>query len=145
MPVLRELDRADCERLLRRATFGRVVLVSPRGPEIVPVNYAVQGDAVVIHTSPDGLLARHAHGSPLAFEVDMVDDVRWHGWSVVARGVGELVAAPQDDAAERTRVRPWADGDRSTELRLAWTELTGRQVGTAWDPEADLFSLRTAR
>ena len=145
MPVLRELDRAECERLLRLGTFGRVVLITPRGPDIVPVNYAVHGDAVVIRTSPDGMLARHSHGRRIAFEVDLVDDDRWHGWSVVARGVGELVADAPDPRPGEARVRPWADGDRSSELRLAWTELTGRQVGVAWDVEGGLYSRRESQ
>ena len=33
MPALRDLDRAECERLLRGSTFGRVVLVTPEGPD----------------------------------------------------------------------------------------------------------------
>ena len=144
MPVLRELERAECERLLRRGTFGRVGLVSDRGPEIVPVNYAVHDDTVVVRTSPAGLLSRYGDGRPLAFEVDVVDDERWQGWSVVARGVGELVVDAPDPDAGRPRVRSWADGDRSSELRIPWTELTGRQVGVAWDTEAALWSRRPA-
>jgi hypothetical protein len=144
VPVLRELDPAECERLLRRGTFGRVVLVTPRGPDVVPVNYTVVGDAVVVRTAPDGTLARHADGSPVAFEVDVADDVRWQGWSVVARGVGRLVTDPPV-GPDRARVRPWADGDRSAELHLRWTELTGRQVGVAWDTAGALFARRTAR
>ena len=144
VPVLRELDRAECERLLRRGTFGRVVLVTHRGPDVVPVNYTVVGDAVVVRTAPDGTLARHGHGRPIAFEADFADDDQWQGWSVIARGVGELVTDPPTGLG-RARVRPWADGDRSAELHLQWTELTGRQVGVAWDAAGALFSRRTAR
>ena len=145
MPELVGMDRAECERLLRRGTFGRVVLVTPSGPEIVPVNYTVVDDVVVVRTTPTGMLARHGHGSPLVFEVDHVDHDRWHGWSVVARGVGDVVANPQDGVPGRVLLRPWADGDRTTELRIAWTELTGRRVGTAWDAESGMFSRRVAR
>jgi hypothetical protein len=145
MPSIRELDHAECERLLRRGTFGRVALTTSRGPEIVPVNYAVQHDAVVIRTSSVGLLARHAHGKPVVFEVDLVDHATWQGWSVVARGIGEVVADPQEPAPGQPRVRPWADGERASELRLAWTELTGRKVGTAWDAEAAMYSRRATR
>ena len=141
MPVLREIAPSQCERLLRRGTFGRVVLTTPDGPEIVPVNYAVRDDTVVVHTSPDGLLARHADGRRIAFEVDLVDESRWHGWSVVAHGVGEIgPAAPE--AAAPDRPRPWADGDRSCELRLPWTRLTGRRIGDGWDLEATMYSRR---
>jgi nitroimidazol reductase NimA-like FMN-containing flavoprotein (pyridoxamine 5'-phosphate oxidase superfamily) len=145
MPELVDLDRAECERLLRRGTFGRVVLVTPSGPDIVPVNYTVVDDTVVVRTTSSGMLARHGHGRRLAFEVDLVDHDRWHGWSVVAQGVGELVVNPEDGAPGRVLLRPWADGDRSSELRIAWTELTGRRVGTAWDAESGLYSRRTAR
>lgn len=141
--MVRELAPDECERLLRRGTFGRVGLVADRGPEIVPVNYVVDDHVVVVRTVPEGVLARHGHGRPLVLEVDWVDDDRWHGWSVVARGTGEVVADAPDVAPGRPRVRPWADGERTSELRLAWTELSGRQVGAAWDTEAGLYSRRT--
>ena len=145
MPALRDLDRAECERLLRGSNFGRVVLVTPERPEIVPVNYVVRAGSIVIRTSPTGILARHAEGAELLFEVDRVDDEYWSGWSVVARGPGHVVTDPPTGIGELPRVRPWADGDRSAELHLQWTELTGRQVGVAWDAAGALFSRRTAR
>ena len=129
MPVMSELDRTACERLLRRETFGRVVVVTPGGAEIVPVNYVVDADAIVIRTATDGLLASHGRGAPLVFEIDFVDRDRWQGWSVVARGTGEVVDDAPPTAPGHPRVRPWPDGDHGSELRLAWTELSGRQVG----------------
>ena len=133
MPVMSELDRSACERLLRRETFGRVVLVTPHGAEIVPVNYTVDDDVIVVRTASHGLLGRHAHGAPLVFEIDAVDHDRWQGWSVVARGRGEVVRDPEVGDPGRPRVRPWPDGERAVEVRLAWTELSGRQVGRAWE------------
>jgi uncharacterized protein len=131
MPALHDLDPAECERLLSRETFGRLGLVTPDGPEIVPVNYAVHAGAIVIRTSPSGVLARHGHGAELVFEVDLVDHDYWSGWSVVARGQGEVVLDSMSRSSGGPRVRPWADGDRSCELRLPWTRLTGRRVGGA--------------
>ena len=130
MPALRDLDRAECERLLRGSNFGRVALVTPEGPEIVPVNYVVHADAIVIRTSPTGILARHAGGTELVFEVDRVDDEYWSGWSVVARGPGQVVTDLPSGVADGPRVRPWADGDRACEIWLRWTQLTGRRVGS---------------
>jgi uncharacterized protein len=138
MPAISVLSPDECERLLLRGTFGRVVLVTPRGPDIFPVNYAVHGDDIIVRISPDGQLARHGDGAALAFEVDLVDEERWHGWSVVARGRGQVVAEPRADAGRSAR--PWADGDRHSELRLTWVELTGRKVGLGWDAEASQYS-----
>ena len=129
MPALHDLDPAECERLLRRGRFGRVGLSTPDGMLILPVNYAVHEDAVVIRIPVDGALARHGHDQDLVFEVDAVDEERWTGWSVLARGRGELVRDPGPRQLGE-RARPWADGVRDAELRLAWTELTGRRVGT---------------
>lgn len=129
MPALRDLDTAACERLLQRGSFGRLGLVTPTGPEIVPVNYAVDDGTIVIRTSPEGIIACHGHLAELVFEVDFIDDEYWSGWSVVAHGRGAVVRDPQPGAPGRPRVVPWADGERTCELRLTWTELSGRQVG----------------
>lgn len=132
MPALHDLDPVECERLLRRGTFGRIGLWTPTGPTILPVNYAVTDDAVVIRTSADGMLARYGHERQLVFEVDLVEEERWRGWSVLAHGRGLLDLDPGSRPMGE-RARPWAGGDRTAELSLVWTELTGRRVGTGGD------------
>jgi len=141
MPSLIELTVDECERLLRRGTFGRMVLSTPHGNQIVPVNYAVHENTLVVHTSPDGLLGRYADGAELVFEVDLVDDERWHGWSVVARGRGRV----SSDYRAVPPVRPWADGDRGCEVQLSWDGLTGRKLGAGWDPTEAMYSRRDVR
>jgi uncharacterized protein len=129
MPALHVLDPAECELLLRRGSFGRLVLSTPEGPEIFPVNYAVQDDAIVVRTSPSGAIARHADAAEVVFEIDRVDEEYWSGWSVVARGRGELASDPTDDVTVGRPVRSWVAEDRDSELRVAWHALTGRRVG----------------
>ena len=51
-----DLTHAQCERLLRAGTTGRIALSTPDGPHIVPVNYSVVGDAIVVRTTPYSLL-----------------------------------------------------------------------------------------
>ena len=48
----------ECLRLLASTTVGRVALTSKALPVILPVNYAVDGDTVVIRTRPGSLLAQ---------------------------------------------------------------------------------------
>lgn len=141
MPSLIELTADECERLLRRGTFGRMVLSTPRGNEIVPVNYAVHESTLVVHTSPGGLLGRYADGADLVFEVDLVDEERWHGWSVVARGRGRV----SSDYRAVPPVRPWADGDRGCEVQLTWDQLSGRRIGAGWDVEEAMYSRKAVR
>jgi nitroimidazol reductase NimA-like FMN-containing flavoprotein (pyridoxamine 5'-phosphate oxidase superfamily) len=135
MAAIRPLTEEECVRLLRAGTFGRIAFVAPDGPRILPVNYAATEDAVLVRTDPGGSLARHAGGAALAFEVDHVDDVQWHGWSVVVRGTGELLDRDERDRVEASlpRPRPWPSEERTAILRVRWTSISGRKVGTGWD------------
>ena len=131
----RELTPSECEALLRAGEAGRVALCTAEGPHVVPVNYSVVDGSLLLRTSPDSLLGRCGDGATLAFEVDHLDDGRRRGWSVVARGPAEVVRDPEEvRRIERVSPpRPWAFGDRPVHLRLRWTELSGRQLGTGWD------------
>ncbi|WP_255276608.1 pyridoxamine 5'-phosphate oxidase family protein [Actinomadura madurae] len=53
-PVLEELDRAECLRLISGGAIGRVAFDDGEGPTVIPVNYAVADDAVVFRTSVSG-------------------------------------------------------------------------------------------
>ena len=140
MSAILPLPTDECERLLRAGVFGRMVVTTPTGAEIVPVNYAVVADAILVRTSSGSLLDRHADGAALLFEVDQVDHERWHGWSVVARGWGERL--DEDDLSEAELGSPgpprWVSRDRETWIRLRWDELSGRRLGSGWDSLADL-------
>jgi nitroimidazol reductase NimA-like FMN-containing flavoprotein (pyridoxamine 5'-phosphate oxidase superfamily) len=123
------IDPDECRRLLREDVIGRIAVVIGTMPAILPVNYAVDGDAIVIRTM---------HGSRLdmgqghaAFEVDSFDRARHSGWSVLVTGDLEEVSWYQArDMARLTAlpVEPWAGGDRSMWLRLRPSHITGRIV-----------------
>lgn len=136
MAEVRELSPSECEALLRAGVTGRVALATPTGPHIVPVNYSIVNSAIVLRTSPYSVLGTYGRDTALAFEVDHFDHGHQRGWSVVARGRSQAI----HDASEIDRIRrvweprPWASGIRSLYLRLSWSELTGRQLGTGWDP-----------
>ena len=134
----------ECETVLRSGVVGRMGLNTPTGPHIIPVNYAVVDDALVVRTDPDGILGTWTRNSPLVFEVDHIDHEWQWGWSVSARGVGEWVSDP-DELARILLVwapRPWATGDRTRFIRLPWTEITGRKLGRGWNPIASMPARR---
>jgi len=144
MPESRDLSTSECETLLRAGVAGRVALVTPNGPHILPVNYSVVDGAVVIRTSPYSVLGTYGRDTTLAFEVDQFDHDRQRGWSVVARGRAQAVHDTEEiERIRRVRdPRPWVSGSRSLFLRLHWTELTGRQLGAGWDPVRELVVRR---
>ncbi|MEP9363244.1 pyridoxamine 5'-phosphate oxidase family protein [Nocardioides sp. CN2-186] len=131
-----DLSLDECRQLVAAGVGGRIALSSPNGPHIVPINYAVVDDAIIVRTSPYSVLGTYGRGNMLAFEVDQFDYQRQRGWSVVARGRGEAVVDRDelDHIRSRWEPRPWAaSAARGLHLRLRWTELTGRRIGAGWD------------
>ena len=128
--MIRELDEQECWQLVGGTTIGRVGCVVGDRILVLPVNYLVDDDAIVIRTSPDGELAR-AGAAPgeVAFEVDHHDRVAGIGWSVLMNGV--LEPLPDEKIATLAgteRVIPWAGGDRSRYLRFTAHLVSGRSV-----------------
>lgn len=134
MTELRDLDRRECERLLRGGVVGRVALSTPEGPHIIPVNYAVVDDTIVVRTSSYSVLGTYGRNAMLAFEVDHMDHDRHVGWSVVARGRGWAEVDPDQVTLIREgwQPRPWASGSRNVYLRIRWESLSGRTLGQDW-------------
>ena len=128
------LSPAECRELLEGGVVGRLAMATPVGPRIVPVNYAVHGDAIVFRTAPYSELSTYGWDTDLAFEVDHIDYETHLGWSVVALGRARVVDDP--DEVQRIRAtwdpRPWAPGSRNLYVKLAWRELSGVRLGADW-------------
>lgn len=135
-----DLSRTECEALLRSEVVGRLALSTPGGPHIIPINYSVIDDAIIVRTSPYSVLGTYGRDSMLAFEIDLFDREHHSGWSVVARGRAEFVtdADELDRISALCRPDPWAAGAREMHLRLTWDELSGRRVGALIDAVSEV-------
>lgn len=131
MDLTKDMTYDECRRHLAEESVGRAALCTPEGPQIVPVNYVVDGDVIVFRTAPYSVLGTYGAGSKLAFEVDHLDHEARSGWSVVATGRCNTVDNRVDLARYRTHdgPRPWAAGSRLMHLQLPWSSLTGRWIG----------------
>jgi nitroimidazol reductase NimA-like FMN-containing flavoprotein (pyridoxamine 5'-phosphate oxidase superfamily) len=140
MPYSRQLATSECEALLRGGVVGRVAVSTPGGPHIVPINYSIVGSAIILRTTPYSVLGSHGRDSLLAFEVDYFDHAHKRGWSVVARGRADVVHERVElNEIERSwPPQPWVTGPRPLFLKLAWNEISGRQLGDDWDPHQTL-------
>ncbi|MEV5379349.1 pyridoxamine 5'-phosphate oxidase family protein [Streptomyces nondiastaticus] len=128
-PVVEELPPPECREKLSSGGIGRVVFSTSEGPEAVPVNFCLVGDAIIFRTAAGGVLAG-AVGSDVAFEVDRVDEARSEGWSVLVRGVAEPVTEPEEQQHLRETAGPlaWAGGERDTWVRIPIGRTTGRRI-----------------
>jgi uncharacterized protein len=130
----------ECLRLLASTTVGRVALTSKALPVILPVNYAVDGDTVVIRTRPGSLLASsRERGVVVAFEVDELDRVTCSGWSVLVTGtLREITDVGELARAEQLPLVPWIGGDRRHFVRITPGLLSGRRIPSAvWSDATD--------
>ncbi|NVI92476.1 pyridoxamine 5'-phosphate oxidase family protein [Actinomadura sp. BRA 177] len=131
-PALEELDRAECLRLIAGGVIGRVAFDDGEGPTVIPVNYAVDGDAVIFRTSVSGRLNRSLLTSVVggevraAFQVDRIDESDHAGWSVLLRGGAHPLSDEEKEKA--AQVEPWPGGDREAWFRLSALEVSGRRL-----------------
>lgn len=128
---LHDLSHEECLRLLAAGDLGRVAFPSPTGQQIIPVNYRVHDDAIVVRTTPDSELGLHGPGAEAAFETEELNRERRTGWSVVAKGRMHVMTSQAEVAALRLDhddPEPWAGGVGALYLKLVWRELTGRWI-----------------
>jgi nitroimidazol reductase NimA-like FMN-containing flavoprotein (pyridoxamine 5'-phosphate oxidase superfamily) len=125
---LEVLDWHECIALLGRGSLGRIAVVMDGRPLMFPVNFVLDGDAVVLRTEAGTKLYAARHG-PVAFECDGIDTVYHTGWSVLATGFANEVCNEADVARlERLPLGPWCPGPKSTWLRIQPRTLTGRRI-----------------
>jgi nitroimidazol reductase NimA-like FMN-containing flavoprotein (pyridoxamine 5'-phosphate oxidase superfamily) len=126
---LQELDETTCLLLLGRHTTGRLAVVHDGRPLIFPVTYRRSGRTLVFRSDEGTKLDAVTHGSPVAFEVDELDNRTHQGWSVVVTGTAEEVTEPAElDAVRKLRLEPWAPGVKPHFVRITPETITGRRI-----------------
>ena len=126
------LDRRQCLQLLRDhpVHVGRVGLVDELGrPVVLPVNYRLDGEQIVIRTARGSKLDAAARGEYVAFEVDDIDPAWEEGWSVVVKArAREVTDEAELERLRRLPLRSWAHQDRNRFLALETAVVTGRRI-----------------
>lgn len=122
------IDRAECLRLLAGDSVGRLAIDEGGSPLILPVNYGVDGDRVVLRTAEGSKL--DAVHRMVCFEIDDVDRGDHSGWSVVVRGRLEEVAPTDRERWDRLGVlpEPWVHGPKDHLLVIVPTTISGRRL-----------------
>jgi transcriptional regulator with XRE-family HTH domain len=127
--AISKLLPTECRRLIAPGGVGRIAFGTLAGPVVVPVNFAVLADTIVIRTAEGTIIDGHAD-EQVALEVDHIDEALCQGWSVLVRGPAHRVTHPaelrrlQEDAA----VWPWPGGEREVYVRITPVQITGRRI-----------------
>lgn len=131
-PLITSLTPDECRGLLSTQQVGRIGFVLNGQPDVLPVNYVMDGDAVVFATSPGSKLMGTTR-STVAFEVDHVDVKSRSGWSVVIHAIAQEIT-DLDTSSVRQRLQslplsPWPGGMYHILVRIPTLTISGRRVG----------------
>jgi uncharacterized protein len=123
------LDRVECLRLLESHYLGRIGLSVAALPVIVPVNYAVDGDQVVICSAAGAKLEAARHGLIACLEIDDFDPFDHTGWSVLVTGKLTEVTDPSEiSRLGHLPLTPWRPMVERHLLVLSAELVSGRRL-----------------
>jgi nitroimidazol reductase NimA-like FMN-containing flavoprotein (pyridoxamine 5'-phosphate oxidase superfamily) len=126
---LEVLSADECWRLVATQDVGRVAVEVDGLAEIFPVNFVVDGRAIVFRTDTGSKLEGLRHLDQVCFEVDAIDGRARSGWSVMVKGrPSELVRGDELARASALPLDYWAYGEKSHWLRVEPTSVTGRRL-----------------
>ena len=127
------LSRAECLSLLERQAVGRLGFVVDGWASVLPMNYTLDGDEIVVRTGAGTTLSVLRHGAQVSLQVDAFDPVYRSGWSVLVFGYATEVT--EDAALSHVRslgLRSWEGGDKEFWIRIRPQQITGRRLPKAW-------------
>jgi uncharacterized protein len=128
-PVLEELSRAECLRLMATVPIGRICYTRRALPAVEPVNFALFDGAIVIRTDAGSKLAAATRRAVVAFQADDLDPLLRSGWSVTVVGRCEEMTDAGDIARlGQVSLESWAPGTRDHFIRIMPGIVTGRRL-----------------
>jgi uncharacterized protein len=119
-----ELTAQECWQFLASQELGRLAFVMIDEVHIVPVNFAVDEESLLIRTAPGDKLLGVALGGPVAFEADRVEDS--HATSVVVRGSARILEEDEAHRADAVGLRSWVADDRFHVVEVTAGHISGR-------------------
>lgn len=127
-PVIEELSRDECLALLRGSRVGRVGISIRALPAILPVNFVVIDDAIVVCMSGPSTELHANIGSVVAFEVDCPDEAGFVEWSVLVHAIAlELSEVARLDLARSLWLEAWPLEERADRFVVMSTTMMSGQ------------------
>jgi hypothetical protein len=127
------LDRGQCLAFLPSVRIGRVILhgATPGPAAVLPVNFVLDGDQIVIRTGEGTILAAARSGAYVTFQADAIEETDGgRGWSVTVAGPAHEATGTVRHWLEGLPLAPIAGGTREHFVLIAAESIEGRWVGT---------------
>ncbi|MEE9415512.1 MAG: pyridoxamine 5'-phosphate oxidase family protein [Acidimicrobiales bacterium] len=120
----------ECKDLLREAGIGRIGFLDQGETIILPVNFAFVSGSILFRSAPGSKLSSAEIAKPMSFEIDGWEESTRTGWSVLVKGVSDLVTDEWlTGMYEFLGSEPWADSiPRDNWIRIRADEISGRRI-----------------
>ncbi len=128
--TVEELGRDECLTRMATQRLGRLGVVVDGVPLVLPMQFAMEGETVVLQTN-QGAKTLNAPLHSVTFEVDHVDWDKGVGWSVLLQGYGADISSALDQRSEALRsltVQSWAPPPADRWLKIIPRKITGRVI-----------------
>ena len=123
------IDRDECLRLVALARLGRIGFTSGALPTVLPVDFRLEGECILVRTARGSTLDAALRNSVVAFEVDDFDPIERVGWSVAVTGVATEVANPDElDGFRHEPIPHWAPAADEALISISTELVTGRRI-----------------
>lgn len=126
---IRELSHDECIDALRAQSLGRIAVSDGALPLILPVNYALEGSAIVFRTAEGGLLDRTCRNTIVAFEIDEYDPAAGSGHSVVVVGVANVLYASDWLRVVELGLTSAGAAEGTAFVKIVPGTMSGRKIG----------------
>ena len=122
------LDREECLRLLGTVTLGRVGVTIGALPVVVPMDFKLVGDRVVLRVGVGTKLDTAIHNVVVAFEADDVKPVGGGGWSVSITGLAREVIDPAEiNEVRQAHIARWMEWGADRFVAIPTDIVSGRR------------------
>ena len=123
--IVSELDQEECWAALRADEFARLAYRLGDELDLVPLNYAVDGDTLLFRTAEGSKLLGIVMNPDVVLEIDTYDEDS--AQSVVVHGTARLLEEDEAHRAETTSLRPWLATLKYNVVEIAPVRITGRR------------------
>ena len=125
---LRVLSRDESLHLLATTNFGRIAISSRALPMILPVQFELDGDRIVVTTWDGSILSKATRGAVVAFEAEGPARLGHPSWSVLVNGVADHVG----EVACAERGSAWVPDRSACVISISTDHVSGRQTPDHW-------------
>lgn len=127
--VLERIPPAECRGLIAPGGVGRIGFLTASGIVMLPVNFVVIANTIVVRTGAGSVIAAHAD-QDVTFEADRIDEALGEAWSVLVQGRAHGVIQHAELARMQRgpAIVPWPAGQHDLYIRITPRRITGRRI-----------------